>query len=62
MASLVAMEISNDLEIHPNVVQRVLDSLDKTPVKGLVEHGVFRMSLFTANLGTRRARAIGEKR
>ena len=56
MASLVAMEISNDVEIHPYVVQRILDSLEKTAVTSLNERGVFRMTFMTARLRTRQAR------
>ena len=55
MASLVAMEISNDVEIHPYVVQRILDSLENTAVLALNERGVFRMSFMTARLRTRQA-------
>ena len=47
--------ISNDVEIHPFVVQRILDSLDKTAVTNLNEKGIFRMSLFTARMRTRAA-------
>ena len=55
MASLVAMEISNDVEIHPYVVQRILDSLEKTAVLALKDRGVFRMTFMTARLRTRQA-------
>ena len=55
MASLVAMEISNDVEVHPYVVQRILDSLEKTAVTSLNERGVFRMCFMTARLRTRQA-------
>ena len=62
MASLVAMEISNDVEIHPYVVQRILDSLEKTAVTSLNEHGVFRMTFMTARLRTRQAQKETDKR
>ena len=62
MASAVAIKIANDLEIHPYVVQRILDSLEKTAVESLKEHGVFRMKLFMAKLRTRKARPAGEQR
>ena len=61
MASLVAMEISDDLELHAFIVQRVLDSLEKLAVKHLVERGVFHTHLFTAKLRTRKARQAGEQ-
>ena len=62
MASLVAMEISNDVEIHPYVVQRILDSLEKTAVTSLNERGVFRMTFMTARLRTRQAQKETDKR
>ena len=62
MASLVAMEIANDLEIHPYVVQRILDSLEKTAVASLKERGVFRMSFMTARLRSRQAQKETDKR
>ena len=62
MASLVAMEISNDVEIHPYVVQRILDSLEKTAVNSLNERGVFRMTFMTARLRTRQAQKETDKR
>ena len=62
MASLVAMEISNDVEIHPYVVQRILDSLEKTAVTSLNERGVFRMTFMTARLRTRQAQKEAGKR
>ena len=55
------MQISNDLEIHPFVVQRILDSLDKAAVESLKESGTFRTNLFTAKLRTRKARPAGEQ-
>ena len=62
MASLVAMEISDDLELHPFVIQRILDSLEKVAVKHLLERGVFHTNLFAARLCTRKARPAGEQR
>ena len=62
MASLVAMEISNDVEVHPYVVQRILDSLEKTAVTSLNERGVFRMTFMTARLRTRQAQKETDKR
>ena len=62
MASLVAMEISNDVEIHPYVVQRVLDSLETTAVLALKVRGVFRMAFMTARLRTRQAQKETGKR
>ena len=62
MASLVAMEISNDVEIHPYVVQRILDSLEKHAVLALKERGVFRMNFMTARLRTRQAQKETDKR
>ncbi len=62
MASLVAMEISNDVEIHPYVVQRILDSLENTAVACLKDRGVFRMSFMTARLRTRQAQKEAGKR
>ena len=62
MASLVAMEIANDLEIYPYVVQRILDSLEKTAVASLKERGVFRMSFMTARLRSRQAQKETDKR
>ena len=62
MASLVAMEISNDVEVHPYVVQRILDSLEKTAVTSLNEHGVFRMTFMTARLRTQQAQKETDKR
>ena len=62
MASVVAMEISNDVEIHPYVVQRILDSLEKTAVTSLNERGVFRMTFMTARLRTRQAQKETGKR
>ena len=62
MASLVAMEISNDVEVHPYVVQRILDSLEKTAVTSLNERGVFRMTFMTARLRTRQAQKEAGKR
>ncbi len=62
MASVVAMEISNDVEIHPYVVQRILDSLEKTAVLALKERGVFRMTFMTARLRTRQAQKETGKR
>ena len=62
MASLVAMEISDDLELHPFVIQRILDSLEKLAVKHLLERGVFHTNLFAARLCTRKARPAGEQR
>jgi len=62
MASLVAMEIANDLEIYPYVVQRILDSLEKTAVASLRDHGSFRISFMTAWLRTWKARKAGEQR
>jgi len=62
MASLVAMEISNDVEIHPYVVQRILDSLEKTAVTSLNERGVFRIAFMTARLRTRQAQKEAGKR
>ena len=56
------MEISNDVEIHPYVVQRILDSLEKTAVTSLNEHGVFRMTFMTARLRTRQAQKETDKR
>lgn len=61
MVSLVAMKISDDLELHPFVIQRVLDSLEKMAVKSLVERGVFHTNIFTAKLRTRKARQAGEQ-
>ena len=61
MASVLAMQISNDLEIHPFIVQRILDSLEKTAVESLKESGTFRTNLFTAKLCTRKARQAGEQ-
>ena len=62
MASLVAMEISNDVEIHPYAVQRILDSLEKTAVLALKDRGVFRMAFMTARLRTRQAQKEAGKR
>ena len=62
MASLVAMEISNDVEIHPYIVQRILDSLEKTAVLALKDRGVFRMTFMTARLRTRQAQKEAGKR
>ena len=62
MASLVAMEISNDVEIHPYVVQRILDSLEKTAVTCLRDSGVFRMNFMTARLRTLKAQKESGKR
>ena len=59
MASVLAMQISNDLEIHPFIVQRILDSLEKTAVVSLKESGTFRTNMFTAKLCTRKARPAG---
>ena len=61
MASLVALEIADDLELHAFVVQRVLDSLEKVAVKHLADRGVFHTNLFTAKIRTRRARQAGEQ-
>jgi len=61
-ASVLATQISNDLEIHPFVVQRILDSLEKAAVESLKESGTFRTNLFTAKLRTRKARPAGEQR
>ena len=61
MASLVAIEISHDLELHAFVIQRVLDSLEKMAVKHLLERGVFHTNLFAARLCTRKARPAGEQ-
>ena len=61
MASLVAIEIADDLEVHAFIVQRVLDSLEKVAVKHLVERGVFHTHLFTAKLRVRKARQAGEQ-
>ena len=55
------MQISNDLEIHPFIVQRILDSLDKTAVESLKESCTFRTNAFTAKLRTRKARPAGEQ-
>ena len=60
-ASVLATQISNDLEIHPFIVQRILDSLEKTAVESLRESGTFRTNLFTAKLCTRKARQAGEQ-
>ena len=62
MASVLAMDISDDLEIHPFVVQRVLDSLEKTAVHALKERGVFRMAFMTARIRTRLAQKETDKR
>ena len=62
MASLVALEIADDLELHAFVVQRVLDSLEKVAVKNLLERGVFHTNLFTAKIRTRKARQVGEQK
>ena len=62
MASVLAMEISNDVEIHPYIVQRVLDSLEKHAVLALKERGVFRMNIMTARLRTRQAQKAEGKR
>ena len=62
MASVLAMEISDDLEIHSFVVQRVLDSLEKTAVHALKERGVFRMAFMTARIRTRLAQKETVKR
>ena len=62
MASVLAMEISDDLEIHSFVVQRVLDSLEKTAVHALKERGVFRMAFMTARIRTRLAQKETDKR
>ena len=62
IGSLIATEISNDCEVHVYIVQRVLDSLEKTAAESLKKHGVFRMNLFTAKLRTKKARQAGEKR
>ena len=56
------MEISNDVEIHPYVVQRVLDSLETTAVLALKVRGVFRMAFMTARLRTRQAQKETGKR
>ena len=61
MASLVALEIADDLELHAFVVQRVLDSLEKVAVKHLADRGVFHTNLFTAKIRTRKARQAGEQ-
>ena len=61
MASLVALEIADDLELHAFVVQRVLDSLEKVAVKNLLDRGVFHTNLFTAKLRVRKARQAGEQ-
>jgi len=61
MASVLAMQISNDLEIHPFIIQRILDSFEKTLVESLKESGTFRTNLFTAKLRTRKARPAGEQ-
>ena len=61
MASLVAIEIADDLELHAFVVQRVLDSLEKVAVKHLADRGVFHTNLFTAKIRTRKARQAGEQ-
>ena len=62
MASLIALEIADDLELHAFVVQRVLDSLEKVAVKNLLERGVFHTNLFTAKIRTRKARQVGEQK
>ena len=54
--------ISNDLEIHPFLIQRVLDCLEKTAVESLKERGVSRMGIFSARLRIRHARSEGGKR
>ena len=61
MANLIAVEISNDLELHAFVVQGVLDSFEKLAVKYLAERGIFHTTLFTAKLCTRKARQAGEQ-
>ena len=58
MASLVALEIANDLELHPFVIQRVLNRLEKVAVKHLVERGVFHTRTHTPFHG-QAARAQG---
>ena len=62
MASLVAMQIANDLEVHVYIVQRVLDSLEKHAVLALKDRGVFRMAFMTARLRTRQAQKEAGKR
>ena len=61
MASVLAMQISNDLEVHPFIVQRILDSFEKSAVESLKESGTFRANLSTAKLRTRKARPAGEQ-
>ena len=59
MASLVALEIADDLEVHAFVVQRVLESLEKVAVKHLDERGVFHTNLFTAKIRTPQGSSSG---
>ena len=61
MASSVALEIADDLEFHPFVIQRILDSLETVAVKHLVERGVFDTHPSTAKPRVRKARQAGEQ-
>ena len=61
MASLVALEIADDLELHPFVIQRILGSLEKVAVKHLADRGVLHTNGLTAKIRTRKARQVGEQ-
>ena len=60
-ASVLAMQISTDLEINQFIVQMILDSFEKSAVESLKESGTFRANLSTAKLRTRKARPAGEQ-
>ena len=55
-ASAVTNAIANNILVHPDVVDKVLGSLEAVAVESLNKNGVFRLNFITAKILTREAR------
>ena len=55
-ASAVTNAIANNILVHPDVVDKVLGSLEAVAVEPLQKNGVFRLKFITAKILTREAR------
>ena len=60
-ASAVTNAIANNILVHPDVVDKVLGSLEAVAVESLNKNGVFRLKFITAKILTREAREATSK-
>ena len=62
VSNIIADVISSDTLLQVQVVQQVLESLEKLAAKSLMDHGIFRMGFADIKLRSKKARAATERR